>query len=200
MNDFKTKAQQCALSLVAFLKNPIQGMRSLPEWPWQELVLVLLSISAICGAAQGIVSGKVLSIFAGIIFYPIGITILVGLFSGFFYYVFLFFFKREVDFKRLFTNVTFATIPSLLVSIVTPVLPPVQLVGLLATLFLLVVGFTENFQMPKRAMAKFLAGIFLIYLIFWIYSSINFKKTKDSFRDQATPESIDILEQELKSE
>ena len=200
MNDIKDKAKQCALSLIAFLKNPIQGMRSLPEWPWQELLLVLLAISAICGAAQGIVSGKVLSIIAGILFYPIGITILVGLFSGFFYYVFLFFFKRELDFKRLFTTVVFASIPSLLVSIATPILPPIQLLGVVSTLFLLAVGFTENFQLPKRQVTKFLAGILLIYLIFWIFSSINFKKTKDSFRDQATPESIDILEQELKNE
>jgi hypothetical protein len=175
-------------------------MKRLPPWPLHETLLLLAALASICGALQGILTAKMLRLIAGLLFYPIGVVISVCLFSGFFYYVFLFFFKRQLEFKRIIEIVVFASVPSVILSVLSPFLPPVQLLGLGAAVFLMIVGFNENLGLPRRPVAKLLGGLFLIYLIFWIYGSITSQKVKSSFRDKASPESIDILEKELKND
>lgn len=197
---FKDKVKDRCLTLLNFFKHPIRQMRYLPDWPWQELIFLMGAFAAACGVLQGIVGGRLLNIIASTLFLPIVVLIFVGMFSGFFYYVFLYFYRRELDFKKVFTNVMFASLPAVVLSILSPLLTPLNLIGVLTAAFLLVVGFSENFNLPKKKIAKLIAGLSLIYLIFWIYSSISFQKEKTDYRDQASPESVEILERELKGD
>lgn len=199
-SDLKAKIKDRLLTLANFFKHPLHKMKELPDWPWQELIFLLGAFGAACGALQGIFTGRFLNIIAGIIFLPIMVTVFVGLFSAFFYYVFLYFYRREYNFRIIFTNVMFASLPALVLSILSPLLTPLNLIGFLAAALLLVVGFSENLKLPKAKISKLIAGLCLIYIIFWIYSSISFQKVKTDFRDQASPESVEILERELRGD
>lgn len=186
--------------LTQFLKNPVEGMKRLPNWPWNELIILMGAMGAACGLLNGLLSTNILSMVAGILFFPIGVLFSLFISSGFFYYVFLFFYKREFDFWQVFTNVLFASIPALLLSVFSDIIPAVDLIGVAAALFLLIVGFSENLKLPRKKISKLMVGVFAVYVIFWMYGSITNQKIKSDFRDKASPESIDILEKEMRGE
>jgi len=117
--------------------------------------------------------------------------------SGLFYYIFLFFYQRELSYLRIFEHFVFASIPAVLISTVSPFLPPMTLVGVAATGLLLVVGFVENFQIPKKPLTKLIAGLFMVYVLIWISSSINFYQDKKEFQQKHSPINTKILEEEF---
>lgn len=180
-----------------FLKNPVDGMKNLPSLTWGELFIFITGLSALSGALQGLISRNILSIIAGILFFPIGVLLSLTIATAFFYYVFLFVFERQLDLKQLATHLVFAAIPMLILSVISSILPAVQVVGMLAAVFLLLVGFHENFGLPRKKMAKLLGVMFFVYLIYWIYGAISSHQVRNDLRYQTSPESLDILEKEL---
>lgn len=183
--------------LLDFARNPIQGMKTLPDWPWPKLLLLMGAFAAACGFLRGIVNRSFLDMLSGLLVYPISTLLMMAIFSGLFYYIFLFFFKREISYHRLYTHLTFASLPAVLLSTVSYLVPPITLLGSAAIGLLLIVGFVENFQMNRQKITKLIGGLFLIYFIIWIFSTISFQQKKEEFRMQALPESLDILEKEL---
>jgi len=69
-----------------------------------------------------------------------------------------------------------------------------------ATGMLLIVGLTEISQIEKKKVVQLVGGIVALYLAFWIYGAISTSYEKHTVKDFATPESLDILEQELGDE
>lgn len=183
--------------LLDFAKNPVQGMKTLPEWKWPRLLILMGAFAAICGVLRGVVNRSFLEMVSGVLVYPVSALLMIAIFSGLFYYIFLFFYKRQLSYHRIYTNFTFAVLPSVLLSTVSYLVPPITLLGSAVTGLLLVVGFVDNFRLPKKAVTKLIAGLFLIYVIIWIFSTINFQQKKEEFRMKALPESLDILEKEL---
>jgi hypothetical protein len=120
--------------------------------------------------------------------------------SGFFYYAFLFVFKQTTSFRQIFTHLLFASIPVLLVSILSPLVPLIGLVGLGAACLLLIIGFTSNFGLPLKKVRNLLFGMFLTYAALLVIQMITWRGGKESLRVKATPESLDILEKELKED
>lgn len=196
----KTKIIEAARVLPHFLKSPVAGMRQLPSWDWPTTVILHGALA--CGAAilQAFVERSFLGVLAAIVLVPIIANVISLIVSGFFYYTFMFFFQRELSLKDLFIHIVFASIPLQLLSIISPLLPPVTLLGMLASAALLCVGFVDNFQLPKPKVLKLLGAILVVYALFWIFQAISLHRKHDEFRSRATPESLDILEKELKSE
>ena len=92
---------------------------------------------------------------------------------------------------------TIAILPAVALSTVSRFIPPITLLGTALTGLLLIVGFVDNFRLPKKQITKLIGGLFLIYVIIWISSSISFQKKQQDFRSKHLPESLDILEKEL---
>jgi hypothetical protein len=196
----KFKLREAALTLPHFFKNPVQGMRALPHWEWPETLILQALFAAACSVVGNILERDLIGIFTGLFIAPIASILMVTIGAGFFYYVFQFFFQREVPFRQVYQHVLFASIPTLIVGIVAFMLPPVLLVGAAATAMLLYVGFVSNFMLPPLKVRNLLAGIFAVYAVFWIVTLINSSHRHKSMRQKATPESLDILEKELNNE
>ncbi len=183
--------------LLDFAKNPIQGMKTLPDWKWPKLLFLMGGFAAICGVLRGVVNRSFLEMISGVLVYPVSALLMIAIFSGLFFYIFMFFYKRQLSYQRVYTHVTFAVLPSVLLSTVSYLVPPITLLGSAITGLLLIVGFVDNFRLPKKAVTKMVSGLFLVYVIIWIFSTISFQQKKEEFRMKALPESLDILEKEL---
>lgn len=199
-SQFKAQFLSAMRTLLDFAKNPVQGMRHLPNWEWPFLLIVQGACAAAAGVGVGIVSKSISGIFMGLIFVPLSNALISAVIAGFFYYTFEFVFKLPVSFHRMYTHVFFAQLPALAVYVITPVLPPLALLGPAAAGILLVVGFTDNFGLDRKRAVRFLAILYGIFCLLWILNAINYRRQIQSIHDRATPESLDILERELKGE
>ncbi|MCB0363056.1 MAG: hypothetical protein KDD35_10050, partial [Bdellovibrionales bacterium] len=120
--------------------------------------------------------------------------------SGFLFYTFKFFYKIEVDPRKLYTLSVFASLPFLIAVIFSPFFRPISIVGLGFSGWLVYLGSIAHFQIPRKSLGRILLVLFSLYLLFWASNLFNRTKKEDAFRKMATPESLDILENELKEE
>ncbi|MGE0762047.1 MAG: hypothetical protein AB7N80_02095 [Bdellovibrionales bacterium] len=199
-DQWRSRLREAGLLLLRFARNPIEGMRNLPDWDWPFLLVCQAIAAAVCGVAAGITSHSILSVFTGLFFAPISNAIGTAVIAGFFYYTFGFVLHRPAVYQKIYTNLVFASLPAMLMWTVAPLLPPLSLLGLAASGFLLLVGFVDNLGQERRTMVRFLAGLYAVFVIFWITSAISHRRQVEVFRDKATPESLDILERELKDQ
>lgn len=194
---WKNRLKDAGHLLLQFARNPVEGMRRLPDWDWP----FLLTCQAIAGAAAGVCAGFVArsftQIFTGLIFVPISNALITAVACGFFYYTFAYVFQRPASFHRIFTHLVFAQLPALAVLIISPVLPPLALLGPAAAGFLLLVGFVDNLGQDKRSTFRLLAGIYAVIVVFYIFQSVSYRREIDAYKNQATPETLDTLEREL---
>lgn len=199
---FKESFFQALLAFPHFLKNPIQGMRDLPDWEWPILITLQAVLGLVSGVLAAILTRSVLTMITSFFISPISTVVVGFILSGFFYYTFLFFFKREVSFKLVYTHLLFASIPVLLTSIASPIIPLIGVLGVIAAGFLLYVGFLSNLHLPSHGQEKkmrfLLIGLVSFYVLSVVYQTVDFSKTEQRRHIKATPESMDILEEELK--
>lgn len=188
------------LVLPHFFKNPVQGMRLLPDWDWPTMVLLQGAFAAACAVIGNMLERDILGVFTGLVLAPLSSIVVIAVGSGFFYYTFLFFFKREIPFRQIWLHQIFAAIPVQLTAVTAPIIPPVILIGVAASMYLLYVGFTENFHLERAKVKKLLIGLGAIYAIFQATQFVSYSNKHDRMRLKATPESLDILEKELRFE
>ena len=197
---FQSRTKEVLHFLMEYFKNPIIGIRKTPEWDWPTVIIVQGALSSFCGLLSGIVAQSVSGALLGFIFFPITAIITHFVVSGFFYYTFLFFYNTQVAFRQLYIVTVLANLPFIVLTILSPLLRPITLVGLAVTGLLLLVGFVENFRLPKRSLARFLLILYALYVVMWVVSTVNLSKKETAFRKMATPESLDILEKELRGD
>lgn len=170
--------------LIRYLRNPVLEIKNLPDWSWPKLILFHSAIAAVSGALAGFVEKKFsLSILGGFILSPILTLVTLGVATAFFYYCFQIFAGQTVSLKKLFTVTMFANFPQLILQIVAGYVPPVTLVGMAFTAFLLLVGFVENFKLDRKLTAKFVGGLYAVFVVMWLWnqaSSVRFDKSWNS--------------------
>src|SRR5258708_24996362 len=121
-------------------------MRNLPHWEWPTILILQGAFAAACSIIANMIERDYFGLVTGIIVAPLPSVIMAGIATGFFHYYFLFFAKRELSFRAIYLNILFASIPLWLVSMVVYLVPPIILVGLLASLILAYVGFVDTFS------------------------------------------------------
>jgi hypothetical protein len=193
----RARLKEAVLVLPHFFKNPVQGMRHLPDWQWPEMLILQAAFAAICAVLTNAVGRHWLLMLTGLIIGPLTQLLVVSISAGFFYYIFLFFFKREIPYRAIYLHLIFAAVPALILNILSPMLPPVLLIGASASLLLLFVGFVDNFHLDPARLRKLLGGLLAIYATMWIIQMIGSTSRHHRLRERATPESLDILEKEL---
>lgn len=197
---FRTGTYETIQYLKIYFKNPIQAMRHIPDWSWPRLLFLYTAIAALCGALSGLVAMSFTQFLGGLLVLPLSATAIHFIVAGFFYYTFLFFFREEIPLRPIFTVLILANIPMMFLIILSPLIPPVNLLGLIISALLLIVGFVENFRLPRAPIIKLISAMYLLYFALWVFSMIQITKKKETFHHKATPESLDILERELKGE
>lgn len=191
------RLQEALLALPHFFKNPVQGMRNLPNWDWPEILILQGAFAAICAILTSAIGHNYLGIVVGIVIGPLTLFLLSSISSGFFYYVFLFYFKKEIPYRQIYINVMFAAVPALILNIISPLLPPALLLGIATSLLLFYVGCIDNFALEPVKIRKLLAIIMVTYAVLWVAQMIGKSTRHERLREKATPESLDILEKEL---
>jgi len=195
----KFKLREAILTLPHFFKNPVQGMRNLPNWDWAEILILQAAFVAACSIVTNLIQRDILGLITGIVIAPVTAIVVAMILTALFYYMFQFALHRELPFRKIYMHVLFASIPTAAVSVVAFLIPPIMLVGVLASMLLLFVGFVSNFQLPARPVRNILGGLLALYALYWLVVLLNTTSKHKSMRLRATPESLDILEQELKS-
>ncbi len=187
--------------LFGFFKNPLVGIRSVPSWSWPSQLIFLLILSAGTGFLTGLVAKSFLALLAGLFILPLSAIVLVLITSGFFYYVALFVFDRQLPFQKLSALVLLASVPTFFLNIISPLIGLASLVGLGLSALLLMVGLVENFKLPKKPTIKIVAALYAVILLLWLLNTLwTLRETRNIERmhQQKTHESLDILEQELR--
>lgn len=183
--------------LILFIKKPVENVRNLPDWQWPTLISVCVILSAAIGSLSGIVNLKVTSVIYGAIIYPISTLLMMAVFTGLFYYTFFFFFNKKVEVRKLATNCFFCALPWIALAPFVDYLPPLSPLGIILTGLLAIVAFTENFQLNRKSVSRMILSIVAVFLIFWVINIIRVASFSNADNELITPESIDILEQEL---
>jgi hypothetical protein len=146
-----------------------------------------------------VLNHSLIGFLAGLLIVPLSSVLYIGLCAGFFYYVFLFVFKSSVLYHDLFILIVFAALPSFLAFMFMQKLPPIILLGIALQLVLLRQAFFAVFRMPKPGLNLLMVGVFVVFSGCWVASSLNLEKSRQSLKKMATPESLDILENEMKN-
>lgn len=198
VNPYRERFHEVIKYLIGFSKNPVRAIRTLPEWDWATLLLFVSASAAITGTLNGIVSFNFTQVISGIFLFPITSTISAFIFSGLIYYTFLFVFHRELSLKTIFTITALSMLPSLLVSVLSGFLPPINLLGFLASALLLSVGLSEHSHIDRKKIFKFIGALYLVYVAFWIANAITSHSERKRYKYEAMPESLNLLREELK--
>jgi hypothetical protein len=172
----RSKLKESLQYLIEYSKNPIHEIRRLPQWSPKHIFFVHLLLSIGSGFLSGLISFQIYPIFFGILFFPVISTVLTLILTSFFYYYFQVFEKRTVSFLRLATLVVFANLPFYLFHAGSSYVPPLTLLGLAFTGFLLIVGLTDNFSLEKKKSTKIVFALFMVIFLVWLWNKIDILK------------------------
>lgn len=200
LEHLKQKLISSLKDLQHYLKNPAAVIRNPPDWDWPQSLVLLGTLAAGAGVLTAIVERRPLGIILGIIFLPITAAITTLITAGVLFYLFQYLFKKHVGLLQLFRIVILAGLPVLALSIAAPLFPPIILVGTFIWAYLMYVAMVDNLGADPRLTKRILIGVCVVYALFWAHNTIHWEKGRQAFRDNATPESLDILEKELKEE
>lgn len=159
-----------------YLRNPIEGIKSLPEWSWGSLVICMVGLSMASGVISGFIPPSFFRIVGGLVLSPV-----VGVASGMvgsllIYYYFQVFEKRTCSLRKIFTLILFANIPFFVFQTISEIIPPITLLGFAFAAMLLAVGLTENFKMEKRRAVRLAAILFCVIFVLWLWNRIDLSR------------------------
>ena len=161
--------------LKKFAVHPVEEIRHLPNWNWPRVFTLQIVLSLISGILSAVARTEFSTwkLLQAVIFFPFVSTLTGLILASFFYYYFQVFEKRTVSFIKLTIVVFLSNTVFYLFHSIAGLLVFFDILGMLFTGVLLVVGLNENFQMPKKNAIR-LVGILLI-LIFsvWIAEKLH---------------------------
>ena len=163
------------LHLKKFAVHPIQEIRHIPDWDWPRVLTLQIILSLISGLLSTLIKTdfSTWKLAQAVIFFPFISTLTGLILTSFFYYYFQVFEKRTVSFIKLAIVVFLSTTVFYLFHSIAGLLIFFDILGMIFTALLLVVGLTENFQMPKKNSIR-LVGVLLILIFFvWVTGQIH---------------------------
>ena len=173
---FKQAFRDVLNELIVYLKHPVSEIRRLPEWSWPRLLSIHVGVVVAVSLLSSLVAlfsslGAGFSFF-GLIFGTIAkavITLIITLITAlYFFYTLQIAASKVVSFRKLFLTVFFSFLPFFLFQIFHDFFPPIDLIGFAFTAVLLVVGVSDNLQVPKSLTIRLVAGITLIFILIWL--------------------------------
>ncbi len=180
MNAMKFHLKDLFNLLIKFLKNPIDEIKSPPDWGWKKLLVTHVLITFVVGffltllemgftSREFSMTGLVLGTTSRVIltFFTAMIT------SLFFFYSLQVFMDQKVLFRKIFTVVFFSLLPFFIFQIVRPFSSVVDLIGFGFTAFLLIVGLVENFSLEKKVAIKLIGALYALFFVVWLIGHLD---------------------------
>ncbi len=161
--------------LKKFAVHPVEEIRHLPDWNWSRVFTLQIVLSLISGTLSAIARTEFSTwkLAQAVIFFPFISTLTGLILASFFYYYFQVFEKRTVSFIKLSIVVFLSNTVFYLFHSIAGLLVFFDILGMLFTGILLVVGLTENFQMPKKNSIRLVGVLLILILSVWITEKIH---------------------------
>ncbi len=195
--EINKRLREIAVYLPTYFRNPVEGIKHVPQWDWPTLLILETTIGILIGVLGGIISGHVFAAFLGLIIGPVMNLLTTSITAGVMYYICLFSFKVELEFRKVFTIVILAALPGQILSTVWTLARPIGLISVVVTTLLLIIGFSENFLLDKKKLSQILGAIAIVVIIFWLMSMIGDISSSHIKVQDFTPESLDQIHKEL---
>lgn len=184
--------------LLIFARNPLEKIKHVPSFDWPHLIFFIGALAAMSISLNGIVGQYFnFNMILGVLLFPIASIVVTLILSGFFYYTFLFFLDKKIDFKYLVTVLFFSTIPYYIFEVAEPAFKVARIVGLLFTSVLIIVGLVENFKLNKRFITRLVGAAVVVYFVLWGLSLLNENQSRIQQQDFENYH-LDQLEREVK--
>lgn len=171
--DIKREIKKEFLFLLRFLRNPLSEIKTHLSWTWQKSILIYALISVTAGFINGLIPPNIYNMAFGLLFMPVITFVTSHILTGFFYYYFQVFERRQIGFLTLFHMVILANIPFLLIHTISSFLPPVTLIGLAFSAFLMIIGLTEKFSLNKKKAIQLVCVLYFMIFSVWIWERIS---------------------------
>ncbi len=184
--------------LPSFFANPVEGVRTAPDWSWPALLSLQAGAAAVSGVVGGLVSMNVWRFLGGLFLFPIISLIQVAVISFFLASYFALAHSTYLERKRLAGVVVVANLPYLALHVISGWVPLIDLIGFLTTCALLVVGLSEHFRLERKDLLRLIGGIYLAFFLVWATSQYRNSKRADEYRVLSAPKSLDRLESEIR--
>ena len=161
--------------LKKFAVHPMEEIRHLPDWNWPRVFTMQIALSIISGLLSAVVRTEFSTwkILQAVILFPLISTFTGLILASFFYYYFQVFEKRTVSFIKLSTVVFLSTTVFYLFHSIAGLFAFFDILGMLFTGFLLVMGLTENFQMQKKNSIRLVGVLLALIFSVWIFEKIH---------------------------
>jgi hypothetical protein len=160
-------------SIFNYLKNPMEGIKTMPNWNLKTLILVQFIVSLITGVLSGLLTFKFFAFLQGLIIVPIVSLVTAGVSTLYIYYAFLFLFQQNLPAKDILTIVILSNIPYFIFQTFSSFIPPITLLGFMFSAILLTVGLVERFSFPKKSVMKIVGSLFFIYILIWVWGRVD---------------------------
>lgn len=193
----KSRLRDIALYLPMFFRSPIPSIQRVPDWDFVNAVLLLIVVTIPSGVLSGIIARNMMNILWGIFLLPITALILTTLVAAGFYYLFMAIFRVTVDPAKLFLIVVLASMPFLALRILVPIFPFLVPIGVGLSGLLLIVGFADNFRLPRQQILKLMGVCFAVFMVFWIIQTIQDTSRKSDLRKEIPSDALQQLEKEF---
>lgn len=158
-----------------FAIHPIQEIKHLPDWNWTRVLTLQIILSLVSGLLSALVRTEFSTwkLLQAVVFFPFISTITGLVLASFFYYYFQVFEKRTVSFIKLAIVVFLSTTVFYLFHSIAGLLIFFDILGMFFTGILLVVGLTENFQMPRKNSIRLVSILLVLIFSVWITGQIH---------------------------
>ena len=196
----KEKLKAAAFALRDFLRNPVRGIRDLQDFDWPTLLLGQACFAAGAASLKNVIQRDVFGLFTDIIAAPISAVVVAATVSGALFGLGKFVFKKDMEPRRLYTIVVFASFIPQLINVPAHFLPALNLAGVAIALYLIFVGLSHHERLESRKLGRIFAGLFALLVLTWAIQFVRHFSRQESMRQKASPESLDILEKEFNPE
>lgn len=194
---FKADFVETMQILPDYLRHPKAVVCNPPHWDLPQILIFQIMVSMICGVLSNLLASRFLALFFAVVIAPLASIFIVLTLTGFFFYTALFIWEKELNFQKLYQTVLLCSLPMIFVQIVAGLFPPLNILGLLFSGYLMYWGFIENFRLPQKPVRNLLVFMACICLFFWAFQWAEFQHNRFELRHKATPKSLDLLEEEL---
>ena len=178
-----------------FIKNPVLAIQKLPKIPYNSLLILQFLLCTISVVISNLLAPYAISL--GHLVLSVAVSILALSFvTLFYYYFFLFFMKKELSFRKIFALVLFAHMPFAAFHLGAYLFPPVDIVGLAISCYLMIVGLIANFGIEKKKAQTLMISLYSLFFVAWLFK-ISYTIEMNQI---SSPQNLDQIEREVQSD
>ncbi len=180
-----------------FFRSPLSAMTLIPVWDWPTTLVVAGAFGALSGVVGAIINHSSMGLLVSIFILPFSTIFFLSVAAIFYHYLLRFAFHKEASIHDLGIMLTLAAMPTFVFQPVARIFPPATLIGIALSFYLFGIALVKAFKSPAARTIQILSAFLVIYIGFWALNTYNIEKGRQHIKKLATPESLDILEQEL---